>query len=120
MPHLHVFVEKVWKGSVPGRVSVKLKAGQQDDIVSKVEKIYAEMFPGNVFNWYFLDDHVNRHYQQQKIIRNQISFFTFWQSGLHVWVCLGMIANKVVDKTKEISIRRILGAQYFHVIDCAA
>ena len=111
----YVFVEKIWKESVPGRVSVKLKAGQQDDFVSKVEKIYAEMFPGNVFNWYFLDDHVNRHYQQQKIIRNQISFFTLLAVGVACLGLLGMIANKVVDKRKEISVRRILGAHYFHL-----
>ena len=65
-----------------------------------------ETFPGNFFNWYFLDDHINRHYQQQRVVRNQISFFTFLTIGVACLGLLGMIANKVADKTKEIGIRR--------------
>ncbi|HEX6891575.1 MAG TPA: FtsX-like permease family protein, partial [Chryseolinea sp.] len=100
---------------IPERVSVRLKEGQLQDFITNTGKLYADMFPGNVFNWYFLDQHVNRHYQQQQIIRNQVSFFTFLAVAVACLGLLGMITNRVADKLKEISIRRILGARHFHI-----
>ena len=99
----------------PQRVSVKLKEGQLQEFITVTSKLYEDMFPGNLFNWYFLDKHINRHYEQQQIIRNQISFFTFLAVAVACLGLLGMITNRVADKLKEISIRRILGARHLHI-----
>ena len=99
----------------PERLSVKIRDDQLQDFISVAKKAYGDMFPGNVFNWYFLDQHINRHYQQQHIIRNQISFFTFLAVAVACLGLLGMITNRVADKLKEISIRRILGAHHLHI-----
>jgi putative ABC transport system permease protein len=109
------YMDNLWKEDLPERLSAKLTLTQLHEFIPKAEKIFAETFSGNVFNWYLLDDHINRHYQQQKILRNQISFFTFLAIGVACLGLLGMIANKVADKTKEIGIRRILGAQQIHI-----
>jgi putative ABC transport system permease protein len=100
---------------IPGRLSIKLKEGRLADFIRVTEKLYNDLFPGNVFSWYFIDKHINRHYQHQNIIRNQISFFTFLAVAVACLGLLGMITNKVADKIKEISIRRILGAHYLHI-----
>jgi len=99
----------------PQRVSVKLKEGQLQEFITITAKLYEDMFPGNLFNWYFLDKHINRHYEQQQVIRNQISFFTFLAVAVACLGLLGMITNRVADKLKEISIRRILGARHLHI-----
>ncbi|HEX5170949.1 MAG TPA: ABC transporter permease [Cyclobacteriaceae bacterium] len=109
------YMDNLWKEDLPERVSVKLIPGQLDTFIGEAERLFAETFPGDVFNWYFLDDHIGRHYQQQKILRNQISFFTFLAVGVACLGLLGMIANKITDKTKEIGIRRILGAHHLHI-----
>ena len=79
------------------------------------EQAYQEIFPGNVFRWYFLDDHVNRHYTSEKIWRNQILFFTCLAIGIACLGMLGMISNKASEKTKEIGIRKVLGAELYQV-----
>ena len=79
------------------------------------EQAYQEIFPGNIFHWYFLDDHVNRHYTSEKIWRNQILFFTCLAIGIACLGMLGMISNKASEKTKEIGIRKVLGAELYQV-----
>ncbi|HRJ31321.1 MAG TPA: ABC transporter permease [Cyclobacteriaceae bacterium] len=95
----------------PERFTLNLEATRIDAILRDAEQAYAEIFPGNVFNWYFLDDHVNRHYRSEKIWRNQILFFTCLAIGIASLGMLGMISNKATEKIKEIGIRKVLGAE---------
>jgi putative ABC transport system permease protein len=99
----------------PERFTLRVEAAETDAALRAAEQVYAEMFPGNVFRWYFLDDHVNRHYRSEKIWRNQILFFTCLAIGIACLGMLGMIANKASEKTKEIGIRKVLGAELHQI-----
>jgi putative ABC transport system permease protein len=76
----------------------------------KVEALYNRLFPGNVFSWNFLDQQINLAYHKETTTRNQITFFTCLAILIACVGLLGMITNKVVEKTKEIGIRQVLGA----------
>ena len=67
-------------------------------------------FPSSFFNWYYLDDHVNQYYTGEKIFLRQILLFTGIAIGIACLGLLGMISNKVLESTKEIGIRKVLGA----------
>ena len=97
------------------RFTARVEPGKIDAVMDAVEQAYNEIFPGNVFRWYFLDDHVNRHYLSEKIWRNQILFFTCLAIGIACLGMLGMISNKASEKTKEIGIRKVLGAELHQV-----
>lgn len=84
-------------------------------IISFVEKKYGEFFPEQVFNWYFLDKVITGKYQQQVIARNQIALFSFIAIGIACLGLLGMISNKIAERTKEIGIRKVLGAELHQI-----
>ncbi len=109
------YLNALWKDYVPQRISIKLSKGAMPNL-KELEELYSQQFPGNIFNWYFLDDNINRQYGDQKIARNQLTFFTVLAVGVACLGLLGMISNKVAEKFKEISVRRILGAQNHHVV----
>src|SRR5690606_3241587 len=109
------YMNNLWKEDLPERVSVKLTLADLPGFIRKAERLFNDVFPGNVFHWYFLEDHIQRHYQQQEILRNQIFLFTFLAIGVACLGLLGMMANQVADKTKEIGIRKILGAHQLHI-----
>lgn len=112
---LFSYLNNLWKEDLPERISIRIPMSKFETFLKKAEKLYTETFPGNVFIWYFLDDHIAFNYKQQTILRNQISFFTILAVGVACLGLLGMITNKVADKTKEIGIRRILGAHDVHI-----
>lgn len=97
------------------RISIKIDLRTMDDFVSKFSAYYKAQFPGNPFNWYFLDEKVRQQYGDQKVARNQITLFTALAVIVACLGLLGMIANTVAEKIKEISIRKILGARIHHI-----
>jgi putative ABC transport system permease protein len=110
------YLDAIGPATIPQRISVKLDAASVEGTIGEIEKIYNQEFPGNVFRWYFLDDNVGKQYGDQKIARNQLIFFTSLAVMVACLGFLGMISNKVAEKFKEISIRRILGANHRAVI----
>ena len=51
--------------------STNLRAGHCD-----INEKYNKLFPGNAFNWNFLDDNINGYYANEKIARNQLILFS--------------------------------------------
>jgi putative ABC transport system permease protein len=97
------------------RITIRADVEDIEMTMLKVGRLYSEIFPGNVFHWYFIDDHVNRHYKNENVLRNQIMLCTALAIGIACMGVLGMISNKASEKAKEIGIRRVLGADLDHV-----
>jgi putative ABC transport system permease protein len=78
--------------------------------VAALEEIYKEIFPGNPFNFFFMDDSFAEQYQ----LEVQLSkVFTAFGILAIVISCLGLFAlaaYSVQQRTKEIGIRKVLGA----------
>ena len=97
------------------KISVRVSSQNFDEAMASMKTLFEQQFPGNAFTWYFLDEHASQIYFHEKAARNQIVLFT----GLAIIIAclglLGMISNKVVEKTKEIGIRKVLGAEMSQV-----
>ena len=103
------------KAFTPEVLSVRVSPNHFEETIATIEKLCKREFPSMVFSWSFLDDKVNEVYAQEKIARNQIILFTTLAVVIACLGLLGMISNKVVEKTKEIGIRKVLGAQLYNI-----
>ena len=99
----------------PKKISLRIAAADFDQTIKHLRNIFHSIFPGDVFNWYFLDDQINNQYQSDRIARNQMLFFSILAVGIACLGVLGVISNKLVAKLKEIGIRKVVGAQLYHV-----
>lgn len=78
--------------------------------VSFVERKYKELFPGDMFEYFFVDKNFSRQYHSEERLGTIAMIFTVF--GLLV-ACLGLfgLASFVAEqRTKEIGIRKALGA----------
>jgi len=100
---------------MPERISLKIEEDEIDRTMADVGKMFQETFNGNVFNWYFLDDHINKAYEYDKVSRNQIGLFTIVAIGLSCMGLLGLMTTLAEEKVKEIGIRKVLGAGAGHI-----
>lgn len=79
-------------------------------IIHKMEQTWTRFFPNNPFNYFFLDDHFNDQYLADQRLGNIIAIF----SSLAILIaCLGLFglaSYMVTIRTKEIGIRKVLGA----------
>jgi putative ABC transport system permease protein len=92
------------------KISFKIETTNFQQTISSLDKIYNQVFEGDLFNWYFLNDIINSKYQKQLTSRNQIFLFSLIALGIALIGLLASISYKIVEKTKEIGIRKILGA----------
>ena len=85
-------------------------------MIEDIKVSWERYFPENPFNYFFLDEHFNRQYQYEQKFSGLLSLFT----GLAVAIaCLGLFgltAYAIVHRTKEIGIRKVLGATVSNVI----
>jgi len=95
----------------PNRVlSLKLKAGAIQEAVAHIEQTWNELYPGNPFEYSFLDDEFDKLYRNEENFGSMTRGFT----GLAILVaCMGLFglaSHTVQQSTKEIGIRKVLGA----------
>ncbi len=87
-----------------------LNAANLNESIAKVEQLYKEAFPGNPFDYYFLDDFFNRQYKddlQFGKIFNLFAILAIVIACLGLW---GLASFTTTQKLREISIRKVLGA----------
>ncbi len=100
----------IYAWRVPERIALRIDWGRRREIMPQAEKLFRAAFEGNVFNWYLLDDHINKAYGNDRIARNQIALFAGIAIGLSCLGLLGMMTTLAEEKIKEIGIRKVLGA----------
>lgn len=78
--------------------------------ISKIETIYKSIYPDGDFQVNFMDDTVERFYNQEKSLFKLLN----WAMGLSVLIsCLGLLGLVIYTterRVKEIGIRKVLGA----------
>lgn len=97
-------------------VAISLNAENMIDAVDRVEKAWRAHFPGEVFHYFFADDNFNAQYTADKRFGNVMATF----SGLAILIaCLGLFglsSYTIVQRTKEIGIRKVLGASVSQIV----
>ena len=90
--------------------SIKVAANNLENTIEQIAKTYKQVFPHDTFEYYFIDSYFDAQYQED--IRFSKLFGVF--SGLTILIaCMGLFGlslHTVVEKTKEIGIRKVLGA----------
>ncbi len=95
---------------------VKLRPGAELDAFSKIEKVFEEMHPGQVFNASLLADDYTSLYDTE----NKVADLSNYMAGIAIIIsCLGLFglaAFTAERRTKEIGIRKILGASQLAIM----
>ena len=99
----------------PLKLSIALNMNYFKREMEEIQKLYKTIFPEEPVKWYLLKEKTDREYNNEKIAKNQITFFTILAIGIACLGLLGLISNKAIEKTKEIGIRKVLGAQLYQI-----
>jgi len=84
--------------------------GNIKSTMAAIEKIYHDSFPDNAFEYFFLDDQFNQQYQADE---RSWKIFTLFSTLSIAVACLGLFglaSFMTIQRSKEIAIRKVLGA----------
>jgi putative ABC transport system permease protein len=93
------------------RVNVK-----QGDYMQALEKIYARHYPNDTFNYYFLDRFFAAQYQSDQLFARLLTLFSVISISVACLGLLGMATLAMVKRTKEIGVRKVLGASVWNIL----
>jgi len=116
---LHDEIEPLIMEYEPGAMSyltLKIRAGKTSEALAFIQKTVNTLAPNSLFAYEFLDDRLNTIYKAEDSMGKIVQFF----SGLAITIaCLGLLglsAYTVESRSKEISIRKVLGANLTHIV----
>jgi putative ABC transport system permease protein len=97
-------------------ISVKVNTKDLPSTIAGIKKIYDGFFPGNYFDYYFLDAKYNEQYANDQLFGKAFSIF----AGFAIFIaCLGLLGLSLfatAQRTKEIGVRKVLGASVGNIV----
>jgi putative ABC transport system permease protein len=96
--------------------SIKIDPQQLPLTLAAIRDAYAAYFPGNIFDYHFLDEKFNRQYSNDYLFGKVFGLF----AALAILIaCLGLSGLSLLtttQRTKEIGIRKVLGASVTRIV----
>jgi ABC-type antimicrobial peptide transport system permease subunit len=104
---------------VPGAfymTSVRLQPAGIPETISRIDKMWSGLFPNEMFKYEFLDDHIATFYRQEQKSYTAFKIFSFVAILIGCLGLYGLVAFAVAQRTKEVGIRKILGASVTGIV----
>lgn len=95
---------------------VKIGSGDLFNQINEIEKTWNNAYPNVPFNFSFLNDHIDRQYQADTEFRVLFTVFSSVGTCLALMGILGLSSFYASRRTKEIGIRKVLGASLSKII----
>ena len=90
--------------------SFKVNLSDIPKSISTIESSFKTVFPGNPFEYFFLDDDFNRQYQNEVQFVKLFSAFSILAITIGCLGLFALVSFSTTLRTKEIGIRKVLGA----------
>jgi ABC-type antimicrobial peptide transport system permease subunit len=85
-------------------------------IIANIGKAWKEVYPDEEFNYEFFDESIAKFYKKEQDTVNLLN----WSAGLAIFIsCLGLLGLVIyttIQRTKEIGVRKVLGASVSQIV----
>jgi putative ABC transport system permease protein len=116
---LHSEIEPLILAIVPNLyryVFVKLDAGNIPNTVANMENTWKTLFPDTPFEYHFVDEAYDKLYRSEQRMGSLFNYFTVLAVVISCLGLFGLASFMAEKRTKEIGIRKVLGASITGII----
>lgn len=97
-------------------LSIKIKSANMQQAITKIERKWSEIAPHRPFLYSFLDESFNTQYEADFKFKNLFTIFSFLAILIACLGLLGLATYSAVQRTKEIGVRKVLGAEVSSIV----
>jgi putative ABC transport system permease protein len=98
------------------RAGIRVSGHNPKQTVQRIRKIWEKISPDAVFEYEFLDEQLAQFYETENLIFRLVNTF----AGIAILICglglYGLVSLVVVQRTKEIGVRKVLGASVASIV----
>ncbi|MCP4727686.1 MAG: FtsX-like permease family protein, partial [bacterium] len=115
---LHSEIKPILMTYMDNFFSVHIKIGQENtaQTIDYIEGVWEKFVPGRPFSYRFVEDIVNNFYRSEAKTGNLLKYFTFIAILISCLGLFGLASYSAEQRTKEVGIRKTLGASDLSVI----
>ncbi len=97
-------------------LSMKVKSANMSQAISSIEQKWAAVAPHRPFLYTFLDESFNTQYEADIKFKKLFTLFSFLAILIACLGLLGLATYSAVQRTKEIGVRKVLGAEVSSIV----
>jgi putative ABC transport system permease protein len=97
-------------------LSFKLKPGNLSSTIEAIQKKWATLLPGSSFEYNFMDDTLKKMYASELQMKKAADTATLLALVIVLLGILGLLSISIQKRTKEIGVRKVLGASAASII----
>src|SRR6266496_1914085 len=98
------------------RISVKVDPKNIAATIAAIKTKYDTFFQGNLFDYYFLDEKFNEQYSSDQLFGSVFGLFAGFAIFIACFGLLGLSLFATAQRTKEIGVRKVLGASVSNIV----
>jgi putative ABC transport system permease protein len=98
------------------KIAAKLKAGNTKAALSYINSLWKQFAPDYPLDYQFMDESYGAMYQSEEKLSSLLWIFAAMAIAVGCMGLFGLAAFSAEQKTKEIGIRKVLGANLFHIV----
>lgn len=95
---------------------VKVEGSNIQETLAYIESAYDEFFPGDLFEYNFMDTRFDLQYKRDEQFGKIFNLFSLLAIGISCLGLFGLAGYTAIQKTKEVGIRKVLGASVLNIL----
>lgn len=96
--------------------AIKLNPLSAKETLAEIQDIWQTNYPDQLFEYSFLDENIARFYEKEETMLKGVQLFSFIAIFIGCLGLYGLISFMVVQKTKEVGIRKVMGGGVGHIV----
>ncbi|MBO9659428.1 MAG: FtsX-like permease family protein, partial [Chitinophagaceae bacterium] len=97
-------------------IAVRMKTDGMNATMESVSKLFTSFYPTYLYDPVFLDERVERFYHNEALTAQLFKIFSFLAILISCFGLYGLVSFMAVQKTKEVGIRKVLGASLSSIV----
>lgn len=99
-----------------GKIAIKIGTQNLESTLAHIQQTVKSQVPNLPYEYHFMDDSFKELYQAERNFGQAFNIFTLLALFIACIGLLGLVSHHVVQRTKEIGIRKVLGASAFGIV----
>ena len=96
---------------------IKMTGGTAGDNMDELEEVFSSVFPGNPFEYFFLDNHFIQNYEEEQRFGRSFGFFALIAILIAAIGLYSLSSFITMSRSKEIGMRKVLGARSLTIVN---
>jgi putative ABC transport system permease protein len=97
-------------------VGIRLEGANPAENIRRIREIWQTAYPNDIFEYHFLDDQIAAFYEKEDLLSKLIGGATVLAIAISCVGLLGLVSLLTVQRTKEIGIRKVVGASVSNIV----